>query len=192
MEQSNDASQDLRVTKTLAAIRTAFNQMILEMPYAKMTVAELARRAQINKKTFYRHFPTMDDLLRRAQLEYVAAYVKRIRNLRQPEDAGAITRTFLLFSCEQDKMYERITCDSAYDIIRDQMIDYVMGSGGRSSQSAAFGALPLAERSLVIAFTNVALVLYRQWVADGKLVTPERLAEIGAALVVRGTSGLGL
>ncbi len=129
----------------------------------------------------------MDDLLREVQLEFVSAYVPHVCNLRLPEDAAAITREFLLFSAQQDEVYERITCDSRYDIIRDQMIDYVMGNQRGGSGSSAFNALPLAERSLALAFvSSTGMDLYRRWVADGKAVPATRLADMGAALVERG------
>ncbi|MGO3118504.1 MAG: TetR/AcrR family transcriptional regulator [Levilactobacillus brevis] len=55
--------QDLRVQRTINSIYDAFEQLICEKDYQKITVTELARRAQVNKKTFYRYYPTLDDLL---------------------------------------------------------------------------------------------------------------------------------
>jgi AcrR family transcriptional regulator len=52
-------TEDLRVLKTIEAIRTVFEQMICEMDYHEMTVKELCERAKINKKTFYRYYPTL-------------------------------------------------------------------------------------------------------------------------------------
>ena len=46
---------DLRVQKTRAAIRGAFQAMICEMPAEKITVRALAERARIHRKTFYLH-----------------------------------------------------------------------------------------------------------------------------------------
>ncbi|MEM5031797.1 hypothetical protein AAEZ42_04490 [Limosilactobacillus fermentum] len=39
--------------KTITAIDQAFEELILTTDYEKITVAELARRARINKKTFH-------------------------------------------------------------------------------------------------------------------------------------------
>ena len=54
---------DLRVRKTKESIRRAFEEMICEMDYEQITVKELADRALINRKTFYLHDETLDDLL---------------------------------------------------------------------------------------------------------------------------------
>ena len=48
------AEQDLRVRRTLTSIRSTFTDMLLEMPFEKITVKELSDRASINKKTFWK------------------------------------------------------------------------------------------------------------------------------------------
>lgn len=48
-----NGTEDLRVQKTITAIYQAFEELILITDYEKITVAELARRARINKKTFH-------------------------------------------------------------------------------------------------------------------------------------------
>ncbi|WP_340496848.1 hypothetical protein [Limosilactobacillus fermentum] len=48
-----NGTEDLRVQKTITAIYQAFEELILTTDYEKITVAELARRARINKKTFH-------------------------------------------------------------------------------------------------------------------------------------------
>lgn len=44
--------EDLRVKRTISNIYKAFEQLICEKEYQKITVKELAELAQINKKTF--------------------------------------------------------------------------------------------------------------------------------------------
>ncbi len=62
--------EDLRVQRTIKSIYDAFSELILERDYEKITVTELAKRAMINKKTFYRYYPTLDDLLAELQARY--------------------------------------------------------------------------------------------------------------------------
>ena len=69
-------TEDLRVQKTIGAIRAVFEQMIRETDYPRMTVKELCERAKINKKTFYRYYPTMDDLLLELQMEISSEYIE--------------------------------------------------------------------------------------------------------------------
>ena len=46
-------NEDLRVIKTIEGIKSAFEALICEKDYEKITVKELCERARINKKTFY-------------------------------------------------------------------------------------------------------------------------------------------
>ena len=46
-------NEDLRVKKTITGIKTAFEALICEKEYDRITVKELCDRAQVNKKTFY-------------------------------------------------------------------------------------------------------------------------------------------
>ena len=54
---------DLRVQRTQAAIKAAFRTLALKYPrYRDITVKELTSVANVNRKTFYLHFDTIDDL----------------------------------------------------------------------------------------------------------------------------------
>ena len=46
---------DIRVKKTKRAIQKAFVALLREKPIEKITVKEIAERAEINKTTFYSH-----------------------------------------------------------------------------------------------------------------------------------------
>ena len=52
MEQKSD----LRVTKTRRPIKAAFLELVQTKPGQKITVTELAKRAEISKGTFYLHY----------------------------------------------------------------------------------------------------------------------------------------
>ena len=42
----------------------ALSELILEMPYEKITVSAITRRADLNRGTFYAHYDNVDDLTR--------------------------------------------------------------------------------------------------------------------------------
>lgn len=42
----------------------ALSELILEMPYEKITVSAITRRADLNRGTFYAHYESVDDLMR--------------------------------------------------------------------------------------------------------------------------------
>ncbi len=59
--------QDLRVVKTRRIIRGAFTELLSEKAMSRITISELCERAQINRKTFYRHYAALSDVA--AELE---------------------------------------------------------------------------------------------------------------------------
>lgn len=70
--------QDLRYLKNENLIRETFRKMICEMDYSKISIKELAQRAQINRKTFYLHYSSLDHLLAVLQLEIMEPTVQMI------------------------------------------------------------------------------------------------------------------
>ena len=66
----------------VSAIREAFETMILEMNYDKITVKALCECARINKKTFYRYYQTLDFLLAEVMDEFSTDFLERIKDYR--------------------------------------------------------------------------------------------------------------
>ena len=65
---------DLRARRTKAFIRKTFEEMICEMDFEHITVKELTERAMINRKTFYLHYDSLDDLLLEMQNETAQSF----------------------------------------------------------------------------------------------------------------------
>src|SRR3977135_261485 len=57
---------DQRIRQTRLRLLRAFNTLILERGYAKMTVGDVIERAAVVRSTFYEHFETKDDILRQS------------------------------------------------------------------------------------------------------------------------------
>ena len=56
-------SGDRRVRRTKRAIREAVSTLLEEVDYEKLTVTAVAREADIDRKTFYLHYSSIDDVL---------------------------------------------------------------------------------------------------------------------------------
>ena len=173
---------DIRVTKTIRDIHATFERMMCEMDYRQITVKELCERVPVNKKTFYRYYETMDFLLAEFQEDMMSAYLERVEGLAIPEDLDRITREFFAFAAERGEVFERITCAGPHDALQAQMESGVLERhGGDESDDS--------ERSLLMAFVTAStLAVYRQWVADGKRMPIEQVADIAAGLVCKGAS----
>ncbi len=177
--------QDLRVRKTLGAIRQAFADMLYEMPYEKITVAELARRANINTKTFYRHYDTLDDLLSEVQLEYAQPYVELTSGLHYPDDADALVREFLVYSSRQGPLYDAIVSSGRYTNILNNVLEEM--SIERTHNIVPPEGWSSSEWSLYLNHVNTSQVrYYKQWVDDGREVPTNRMVALGVRLICNG------
>ncbi len=181
-------TEDLRVQKTIEAIRTVFEKMICEMDYHEMTVKELCERAKINKKTFYRYYPTMDDLLLELQMEISSEYIEQISHYRLPEELDKVNEAFFCYSVSRGEVYEKITCASGYVHIRNTMIDRVNERTWK--KSAWFNNIPEWQRHLLIVYVQYTIIeMYKQWVADGKKAPLEEVIKLSNKLICTGIDG---
>ena len=183
-----NGTEDLRVQKTIDAIHKAFDEMICEMNYEKITVKELCERARINKKTFYRYYETLDDLLAELQNIFTQEYLKRIENYRIPEDLDKINREFFLYSVEKGALYEKITCSGSYHNIHNKMVNNVMNTAW--GQSSWFQFLEPSKQIILLGFIQSgALEIYKRWVADGKKIPLTDIIDMSNQLLCSGVNG---
>ena len=180
--------EDLRVVKTIEGIKNAFEELICEKDYERITVKELCDRARINKKTFYYYYETLDALLAELQTELSAGYLERIKYYSLPEDLDKVNREFFLFSSEQGLAYEKITISGTWHSVRDEMVEEINDAGWGKSKK--YQKLSDFEKKLLMGFINNAvLTAYRQWVEDGKTMPLEEVIDMTNRIVLGGVNG---
>ncbi|WP_172136038.1 TetR/AcrR family transcriptional regulator [Adlercreutzia sp. ZJ473] len=86
LEAAPPQKVDRRIIKTRKAIRQAFLKLLSEKGLGKITVSALAREADIDRKTFYLHFSSIDDLI---EQEANVLVEKVARALSRPAAADA-------------------------------------------------------------------------------------------------------
>ena len=171
---------DLRVIKTRKIIRQAFIEMLCEMDYDKITVQELARRAVINRKTFYSHYDSLDDLLEEIQHETAQKFIERTRNMKRPRDIDKVTREFFLYSEELGKLGEKLNCfdTSLAHRIKDEIMTQTWETHADNN-----------IHNIITAFvTQATLAIYRQWITDGRQIPLEDIINITSELICKGVN----
>ena len=183
-----NGTEDLRIQKTIDAIHNTFEEMICEMDYEKMTVKELCTRARINKKTFYRYYETLDDLLTELQGYITQNYLKRIENYRIPEELDKINREFFLYSVEKGPVYERITCSGSYHNVHSKMVNNVMNTAW--GQSSWFQLLEPSKQIILLGFIQSGVMeIYKRWIAGGKKIPVNDIIDMSNLLLCSGVNG---
>lgn len=181
---------DLRARRTRRAIRAAFEEMICEMDAQRIGVTELAARAQINRKTFYLHYPTIEALFEEVLEELMDDFFEQVETTPdEPKDLAGHARRFFMFLAGQREPVERLICqagtrDYGRQLYRMQMHRYKQAGN-------PFDWMDAEERDLVLHFIrSTALDFYRRWVRRGKEVPAERAAELLCELTCHGASRL--
>ena len=115
-------------------------------------------------------------------------YIDRIRHFRVPEDIGAITKEFYLFSVEQGKFYNNLVCSENWNALGNRLrMRFVAETW---NDSPWFSSLAKNEQDLLICFIyNTGAGLYRQWVLDGKTIPIEMMVAYADVLLARGIEG---
>ena len=180
--------EDLRVQKTISAIKKAFETILSKKNFEDITVKELSARAKINKKTFYTYYPTLGHLLAELQESTATEFIGRVKKYRLPEDLDKVTREFFLYTTEQGPVYEKITCLPSFATIRNPMIDKVMTNTWGESKS--FQLIPTDYQAIYLGYvTGVSMDIYKKWVAGGKKIPLEDIIMLTNTLLLKGSDG---
>ena len=189
---SRDPQNDLRYIKTEALIRKTFRDMLREMDYAQMSIKELINRAMINRKTFYLHYSTLDELLGKLQAELYTELLESISNFNIPDDLEKIVWEMFTFCNKTDSVNEKILCSRGNFPVGKSPGDYarkLLFSSYYSGQMVLNRSE--SERNILDAYLNGSIFfIYSQWIADGRSLPLEKLVRFTTELLLSGISGL--
>ena len=179
---------DARFIKNEEKIIDALKKMVLEMNIENITVKELTERAKINRKTFYLHYSTIEDLIKKLEISYCEEYIKYIDGLDIFNNYKEIVKRFYLFHIQKGEFMDKLTCDPNYEYIRNRMINKVKKS---YTDSSIFKDLDKHTLNIAINYMhNTTLSLYKAWVNDNKVIPFNEIVELNYNLVINGLSGL--
>lgn len=186
--KENEKKEDLRVIKTKEIIRNTFKNMILEMDYDYITIKELTERAKINRKTFYLHYDSLDDLLLEIQNSIANNFIEKQVSYTNLEDMKYLIGLFFE-SANKNPLDERILCSGSYRNISDRINKKVMDYRKKTNRGA-FSNNEAYENIIFAYYGANSAIIYRQWVADGKKLSLEEVKELAIKLVCHGLESI--
>lgn len=189
-----NTQNDLRYIKTEKLIRNTFQDMLSDMDYEQISIKELTEKAMINRKTFYLHYNSLDELLGKLQSELYTDFFRSISDLRIPKDLAELIRALFLFWTNTDGINEKILCSRGNFPIGQSpgeriwknifFQDYRKYPGepddGQNGQADY-------EKNIIGAYLSGSFIfIYQQWVADGRRIPTEDIIAIATRLITRG------
>lgn len=176
---------DLRVQKTRQAIRQSFQEMVCSMKYKEITVRKIAEKSHINRKTFYLHYPTLDDLMLEFQNEVINFILSADIKCDNLADMQKMIGAFFDFVADLPKFHERLICDESYQFIGEKInLAFI-----KQLKTRVHGQLSKDQDKEEIICTYLgsnAFTLYKHWVNNGKTMPLDKLKTLTIQLMSNG------
>lgn len=180
---------DRRTIRTRAALAEAFIRLLETTPYTKITISAVTREAGVNRKTFYLHYQSIDDLLRSLvqrsiveSVEEVAASLALSTDCRHgdPEQAFDLLTTTILEQLAKNttldsRIVDNVPTNTLLEIGTEPMRDLVE----HLRQQRHSTGVPHLDY-LVACYLGAIIACYREWKSEPQPRTP--LAEVSAVI----------
>lgn len=155
--------------------------LMREKPFAQITVSEIAKCSQLDRRTFYRHFKTKEDIIVH-RIRQMSEHFEPILQRREPLRTKDIALRFFSL-CEGDK--ELLGLLYTHKLL--PLLLYELNTIFPEHHNRYHGAAGIYapyDETYVLAyhvggFWNVLL----RWISDGMKKTPEELAETIASFL---------
>lgn len=191
---------DRRVVRSRRAIMAAFERLVMERPLSQITVSAIAREADVDRKTFYLHFGSIDGLLDEMARRVVDRVLDSVEQSREAAgDAGglyderALEAFFpaLATALSEDLALNRRLIESipAEDLLRHLAEPLSCGIRRRGLVSAVVDEQTL---DLCLSFELGGLLsLFRTWALSDE-VTIEQVTQLALAITGGGVREVSL
>lgn len=186
-------TMDRRVTKTKAAIQKAFFTLLEDHEYSEITVTALAREANIDRKTFYTHYRTLDDVLDDIAHDTVAYLIDQIDLVHFFDDVETNAQRF--FTALNALLEEReimgithrkvITRDKFLQIWSRQFNDALVAKAQITITSKRRQILDLTIQY----YSGGLFSLYQAWLDAGKPISIQKLSQLASTNILFGLTG---
>lgn len=119
---------DRRTQKTRESIQSAYFSLIKEHT-SKITVAEIARKANIDRKTFYLHYETIDGIFQEFSRERINEFLYMLENsgfFNRPFDTIPIFEALNIIVLPDIDLYKCLVKNPDYRFFWDQLQETII------------------------------------------------------------------
>lgn len=188
----NPKPADRRVLKTKRAMHNAFAQLLAEKDINDITVREIADAADINRKTFYRYYAGIYELMGEVENEVTTQLERGMQGVDLRE---CLEKPYIIF----DKLNALISSDLVFygSLLRMETNSALSEKMRRLLQERTAEQLraqfPAAEKALEPAaqfLVSGMLTVYKEWFRGDRSRSLESVSKTVGTLCLQGLNGL--
>lgn len=189
---STERKTDRRILRTKAAVQGALLHLLAQKPLSEITVTELSRAADVNRKTFYNYYSDVSMVLDEIENQIVAEFTEALAGLRFQDMTEDPTTGFLLLArlvyADLD-LYDGIFAADSMNsllgklvlVLKAYLLDAVRRQVRMDEEQLEF----LIDYSVA-----GTLAAYRRWFENGKNGSLEDLSRRVSTIAFQGIVGL--
>lgn len=190
---------DRRIVRSRNAILSAFERLLMDRPLADITVSAIAREANVDRKTFYVHFGTVDGLLDAIAVNVVETIVDSVEKTLASMDGDTNERA-LGAAATFFKTINEALCNNL--VLNRQLIENIPLDDFMTRLRVPLEH-EITERDLLphglkdemfdyyLAFLLSGIIgIYRTWALSDGSVPIECISEVANNLTLNGLSSL--
>lgn len=177
----NEKKLDRRVVRTRKAIMRAYEKLLAEQDFSKITVSAISREADIDRKTFYLHYASVDDLANKKAESNLMQILEVLRTQGAgksiKEQAHIALREVNAIVMRELAIYEKIASSLSIEQILDKYASTVEPALSRRGLELPIELSPDARMRLQFYLAG-ALSLYSTWLKSDKRTPIETVSAI--------------
>lgn len=192
-ESGERTAPDRRVVRTRKAIRQAFLTLMQETEYQKITITGIAREADIDRKTFYLHYQSVEDLANEIVQDEADRIVRTCLDSLEGSDGSEnvvdLFKRLSLGLAPDLKSMKLIASHTPYELVLKKLESSLTAS---LIEQDALGLKKLGPYlDFCVAYFSAGLVaVIRRWILDESEIPLEDIAQVTHSLVHSGLDGI--
>ena len=177
---------DLRVQRTKKVLKDTFKDMLLKSDYETITIKDLCSKSMINRRTFYLHYNSIDDLMKDVLNDMSDEFSEYTKDYDHFEHPDRIVKDYFEFTNSRP-LFEKLTNNVELDYIREQLNTKVASS----NEFASLKGIPEFKQNMIKVYINSSTVaLYRLWYKEGKKTPINEVTDYAIKLIQNGIKSI--
>ncbi len=187
---------DRRVVKTRKAIREALKSLVMAKGFKGVSISAIAREANIDRKTFYLHYESVDDLVESLIKEHLGEASKVIKNLSSEADLGEALKIFFteinaIITNNIDfyrYLAANLSTDYAIEHLREPLMEWIL------ELNPSLGVIDEKILNYLLSFhVSGVVAMYDSWLqsSESDVSEIEEISGLAIEVVLNSFEGLG-